>query len=53
MIKLNDYLVGVQPKGKEEMMLINHKRGKEDRYILLIPKSIVEDLKKGDIGEWE
>ena len=55
MIKLSKYLLGMKPKDKTEMILADNALVKsvEDLYVLFIPKSIVEELKKGDIGEWE
>ena len=55
MIKLSKYCVGIKPKHLEEMKLANDAllKSKEHLFVFLIPESVVEDLKKGDIGEWE
>jgi len=55
MINLRDYCVGIKPKDSTVMMLteIAEKKTDEALYVLLIPKSIVDELKKGVIGEWK
>ena len=55
MIKLGKYCMGIKFKGKDYMRFLGGvpKSKEEDLYILFIPKSIVDELKKGVIGEWE
>ena len=54
MIKLSKYVVGCKPADKTEMVLmVPLVKTKEYLYLLLIPESEVEELKKGVIGEWE
>ncbi len=55
MIKLSKYVVGFKVKGSTDMGLISlaTKKAEEFEYILIIPESEVEELKKGVIGEWE
>ncbi len=55
MIKLKEYCVGVKPKDRMELILANDAVIKTDEHllILLIPESVVDELKKGVIGEWE
>ena len=54
MIKLSKYCVGIKFKGKEETHFPGGiPESKEDLYVLYIPESEVDELKKGVIGEWE
>lgn len=55
MIKLSKYCMGIKPKKQAQTILLADalEETDEDLYVLLIPESIVDDLKKGDIGEWE
>ena len=55
MIKLSKYSVGIKLKGKVDIVFTENvfEKAKETYFVLLIPESVVEDLKKGDIGEWE
>ncbi|KKN09100.1 hypothetical protein LCGC14_1050110 [marine sediment metagenome] len=55
MIKLSKYVIGFKLKGSTDSVLISEalEKAKEFEYILLIPKSIVEEIKKGVTGEWE
>ena len=55
MIKLSKYFVGIKPKDKAQTIICADalEETEEDLFLLLIPESVVEDLKKGDIGEWE
>ncbi len=54
MIKLSKYVVGGKPKDETTIVLLwPLVKTKENLYILLIPESEVEELKKGVIGEWD
>ncbi len=54
MIKLKQYHVGWKLIDTEELTLEKGALSKSDEthYVLLIPQSAINDLKKGDIGEW-
>ena len=54
MIKLKKYVVGGKPKDETVMVLFEPlSKTKEDLYILFLPASEVEELRKGVIAEWE
>ena len=55
MIKLSEYVVGYKLKGTTDMVLISKafEKAEEFEYVLLIPESEVDELKKGVIAEWE
>lgn len=55
MIKLQEYTAGLKFKNRDSIVWLEGalEKAEETYFVLLIPESIVEDLKKGDIGEWE
>ncbi len=54
MIKLSKYWSGIKKGESVDIILFSDVvKTDEHLYVLLIPESEVEELKKGVIGEWE
>ena len=55
MIQLSKYCEGIKLKNRDSIIWFEGalEKAEETYFVLLIPESRVDDLKKGDIAEWE